>query len=530
MRVGFKVPVLLLSGAIIAACGGGDKEQPQIGPVPGYTGVVANTSYDPQIAVDGKGNAFAVWSKFDGAHKNIWANRYVAGSGWGSPQMIENDSAGDADLPQIAVDAAGNAIAVWHHIEVVRAKVEVLDDPTTEIDESKLPPHCEAAKVAAGGIWANRYDAIKQQWGGVWQIETDNSAIVVELGSQCKLTAHDASNPHIAADGAGNFVAVWEQSDGVRKNIRANRYDAVAGKWGATPDTIEANTADANSPQMAADGKGNFVAVWRQMAASSVIPGQYDSVQQKRYNLWANRYDAASQRWGGASLVSDNSVIPADPSNNPLVSGNVDTPHLAMDANGNALAVWAQSNHIYASRYVTGSGWQAQARLESDANWAAAAPRIAMMGNGDALVVWEQYFDNNPHDNIPPWKNIWSNRYVAGVWQVARIIEHDDGHALTPQAALDGAGNALAVWRQWDGAHYSIWSNRFDAAGGTGWGTPGLIETNGMGNALSPQIAMDSAGNALAVWSQSNGTRTSIHANRYLAGDGWGSAGLVEAQ
>ena len=66
----------------------------------------------PQIAFDASGNALAVWDQFDGTRRNIWANRYTAGTGWGTAQLIETN-AGDAIDSQIAFDASGNAIAVW---------------------------------------------------------------------------------------------------------------------------------------------------------------------------------------------------------------------------------------------------------------------------------------------------------------------------------------------------------------------------------------------------------------------------------
>ncbi len=46
------------------------------------------------------------------------------------------------------------------------------------------------------------------------------------------------------------------------------------------------------------------------------------------------------------------------------------------------------------------------------------------------------------------------------------------------------------------------------------FGTAALIETDA-GNASNPQIAFDANGNALAVWEQSDGTRSNIWANRY---------------
>lgn len=36
----------------------------------------AGDAHDPQIVVDERGNALAVWGQSDGTRNNIWANRY----------------------------------------------------------------------------------------------------------------------------------------------------------------------------------------------------------------------------------------------------------------------------------------------------------------------------------------------------------------------------------------------------------------------------------------------------------------------
>ena len=99
-------------------------------------------------------------------------------------------------------------------------------------------------------------------------------------------------------------------------------------------------------------------------------------------------------------------------------------------------------------------------------------------------------------------------------WSIAALIETDNtGDAGTPQIAFDSSGNAMAVWTQSDGTRANIWANRYSA--GTGWGTAALIETSNAGNAYNVQIAFDSSGNAMAVWQQSDGTRDNIWVNRF---------------
>ena len=411
----------------------------------------AGDAASPQVAVDAAGNALAVWQQSDGTRINIWANRYTAGSGWGSAVLIETDNAGDAYSPQVTVDAAGNALAVWYQSDGTRSN-----------------------------IWANRY-TVGSGWGNAVLIETDN--------------AGDAYSPQVTVDAAGNALAVWYQSDGTRSNIWANRYTVGSG-WGNAALIETDNAGDAFFPQVAVDAAGNALVVWYQS----------DGI---RYNIWANRYTAGSG-WGTAALIETD-------------TGEALFPQVAVDAAGNALAVWYQSDgtryNIWANRYTAGSGWGSATLIETDNAGNAVNPHVAFDAAGNALAVWDQ-LDGTRY-------NIWANRYtVDSGWGSAALIETDNtGSAAGSQVAVDAAGNALAVWHQSDGTRDSIRANRYTA--GSGWGNAALIETNA-GGAVEPQVAFDAAGNALAVWYQSDGTRNYIWANRYTLGSGWGSAARIE--
>ncbi len=99
-------------------------------------------------------------------------------------------------------------------------------------------------------------------------------------------------------------------------------------------------------------------------------------------------------------------------------------------------------------------------------------------------------------------------------WGRAQLIEAPDARLdFGPQVAVDPRGAAVAVWHQWEGPGYDLWANRF--VRDVGWGISELIETDG-GYALSPQIATDPQGNAIAVWSQGDGTRDNIWANHFV--------------
>jgi uncharacterized protein YbdZ (MbtH family) len=151
----------------------------------------------------------------------------------------------------------------------------------------------------------------------------------------------------------------------------------------------------------------------------------------------------------------------------------------------------------------------------------AVEPQIVTYGNGDAMAVWSQ------HDGVR--YSIWSSRYMASSgWGTAQRIETQNlGDAFSPQVAVDAAGNAFAVWQQSDGARFSIWSNHYTV--GSGWGHAELIETAENGDASNPQIAINGAGNALAVWEQSDGSTSALWASRRRPCGAWDAPVMIES-
>ena len=414
-----------------------------------------------QIAFAPNGDALAVWmQQSDGVFFHIWANHYTAATNtWGTETIIGN-GATDAWDPKIAVDPQGNALVVWYQD----------GDPTG---------------AGRNDIWSNYYTA-GAGWGLAQLVETDN--------------AGPALNPQVAMDANGVGMAVWLQSDGTASQIRSNRF--TAGAWGTVTLLEVVAPGASRDPQIAIDANGNALAVW----------SRYDGVSE---NIWANRY-TAGVGWGAASLIETDNAGPAT------------APKVAFDAAGNALAVWQQSDglrrNIWSNRYTAGVGWGTAELIEWNNAADANLPQIAVDGSGTAVAVWEQ----NGSFGSPT--RIWSNRYTPGSgWGgFPSLIQTDisggsTANGATPQIALDASGNAIAVWVQPDGASDNtpdIWVNRYTV--GSGWGTTanlGQIRINIPGaagaSASQPHIAIDANGNALVVWTQSNGVNDGIWANRY---------------
>ena len=162
--------------------------------------------------------------------------------------------------------------------------------------------------------------------------------------------------------------------------------------------------------------------------------------------------------------------------------------------------------NIYA-RYFNGTDWDPIATdISNNPAQYAYIPQIAFDASGHALAVW---YENNATNNT----NIYA-RYFNGTWSATatNISNNAAQNAEYPQIAFDTTGNALAVWSEYNNAtsQANIYARYFN---GTDWDPIATdISNNPAQYAYSCQIAFDTTGNALAVWPENNNT---VYARRY---------------
>jgi hypothetical protein len=434
-----------LTGPVTTSFKTGDRQWRT--PVAIETGDV-NIVEDPQIAVDARGDAVVVWRRSESNGTRVWSNRYTAGSGWGTALAIgpgiDPGTQGPVQTPQVAMDASGNAIAVW--------------------------PQSDGGNYK---IWANRYTA-GAGWGTAASIEPNASTVASDISAA----------PLVRFDANGNAIALWERSAGLNSHVWWNRFTTVAGWSTAAP--VDNTAAVAGSAQIAFSANGDAIAVW-------------DRSDGAGFHIWSSRYAAAAGSWGTAQMIANDGAAQAF------------NAQIEIDAAGNALVVWIQSDsamrtEIWSNRFTAVSGWDT-ARLVSDNAGGTGSPKLAMDASGNALVVWRQS-DSSTSSSIR-----W-NRYVAGSgWGTAAAIEPGDGTFVgDPQIACDSSGNALAVWEHESGVHTEIRSSRFMVGGG--WAA--ALNAGNTGDVLEPVIALDSGGNGLAVWQQVDSPNIGlVWANRF---------------
>ncbi|HKW84961.1 MAG TPA: hypothetical protein VJN68_14520, partial [Burkholderiaceae bacterium] len=403
-----------------------------------WTAQDAAVAADPDVAVAADGRGLVVWSEIVNGHSAVRA-RFVSGGA----SAVTLSSSGDAGLPRLGFDASGNAVVVW-----------------TQYENSR------------NDIWAARYVAASQTWGSP-----------VRISAQAAVS--DANVPDVAVDGAGNAIVVWHQGDG-RVNhfdVWSARYVASADAWSA-PALVSDGINSAYTPRAAVNATGQGVAGWVQQQ------GDGTTVSNGPQDVWGRTLDASAGTWSARTRLN-------------AVAGNVDAVYgqvaVAMDGQGNGFALWVQGSGslpfvIHASRLVAASGWQASGVIVNNVLDNCYGPQVAFDAQGNAVAVWQQQTGTGAYGGV--------NRFGATTgWGTSAAIGTDvPGDVYDAHVAVDGAGNATAVWYQWSDTGITVMSSR--APAGAAWGASillGSVPSGGFSYPV-PRVAANAAGQTLVAW------------------------------
>lgn len=252
-------------------------------------------------------------------------------------------------------------------------------------------------------------------------------------------------------------------------------------------------------------------------------------------------------------------------------------PHVVLDSEGNATAVWDRwngSDTVVESAYrPAGEGWQEPVDLSepelvgevaAGAN-DAGSPQIVVDRNGNVTVIWERYAgakivlqsvdrpaggswtapadigEVNLGASPEPWIAIdWEGRATA-VWKDSGVIKAafrpylggwetpvplSGSESLVPRAAIDARGDVTAVWMHFDGSHYVVESAYRPEAGG--WEAPTLVSQPGEEGG-NPQVALDADGDSLVAWRGEDEGDEFVRAAYRPLGGSWGQPADVSS-
>jgi hypothetical protein len=307
-----------------------------------------------------------------------------------------------------------------------------------------------------------------------------------ELEGEVVLGAHDAQSPQIAVDRNGDVTVLWERYAGTKIVLQSVDRPA-GGSWTSPIDIGEVNLGAAPEPWVAVDWEGNATAVWKK-----------GEVIQSAFRPYAGS-------WGTPI---------------PISTGESFVPQAAMDARGDATAVWM---HFDGTRYVVesayrpeGGKWESPSLVSQPGEWAG-NPHVALDAAGDSLVAWRGEDEGEEFVRA-------AYRPVGGSWGQPYDVSTEGEHVQEVRDAVDPEGNAIVAWAgdiPKEGG-YSIAHASYRPAGGE-WEAPTELSADG-GNAFPSDVVFDTSGNASVVWERSDGSSNVVQAAYRPAGEEWEAA------
>ncbi|MBJ7432836.1 MAG: exo-alpha-sialidase [Microbacteriaceae bacterium] len=248
-------------------------------------------------------------------------------------------------------------------------------------------------------------------------------------------------------------------------------------------------------PLVSVNDNGNAVAVWSRFDGTA-------NVVQTRYLL------NGSTTWSAVTKIS--SIGAEDTDNSQVVINNNET----------VAVVWRSWNDgvIRSNRSIDGGQtWSGVEPLFADGGEAAWDPVLGLNDAGQAVAVWKR--SNGSNDTIQT-----SYSTNGGLtWSSVATISATLQNAGNPQVSLNSVGQAVVVWKRNDGSNDIIQARRSTDGGQTWSGVENLSAAGH--SADNPQVSLNDAGQAVAVWKRSNGSNDIIQAGYSInAGNTWSSA------
>jgi hypothetical protein len=320
-------------------------------------------------------------------------------------------------------------------------------------------------------------------------------------------------DPRGGVDAAGNAIAVWADDDeiGQSEELLWSRKPS-GGAWtapAAIPPWIPSAPGQASreirrNPVLVVAANGNAVAAWR----AGPITGGFD--------VMASFYTPATG-WSQPEHVWWK---------HPDTPTGADHLQISQDAAGNTMIVWeAGSGYIYYNRHSPTTGWKYDGGFNTVGHFINPVssfghdPRLAMNAAGDAVAIWRQ----GPFIVPVPDHDVWSSRYDAATdtWSAPQVLEDADSEVFGMNLVIDSAGVASAFWGHVEAARLHVRTSRLTA---NTWSAPSYLETDNTltsGYAYGAQAVVDGTDDIMVVWQQGDTQVSQYFAKRYVAGTGW---------
>jgi len=326
-----------------------------------------------------------------------------------------------------------------------------------------------------------------------------------------------ASLPSAAIDDSGNAIVAWSQSDVAGSSwIFVSEREGATGDWTHPVDLADhiAPGSGGYWPETAIGGNGTALVAWSQSGVGSAT-------------VYFSERPGTAGTWPAPQTI--NVTVPA--AGVTVLAGK---PSADISDSGDGVMTWYQlagfsgTSWIFVSERDGGTGLWTHPTGAGDsiavAGTEASNPRLAMAGNGESIISW---FENDGTS----LQVFAAHRDPSGTWthpaDLSDKLSPDGSDARFNRSAVNSSGDAVVVWRQYDGSgNDQIFMSERD--GGTGlWDNPADLSDNISPDGFSVaerEVEMDDSGHSVVAWKQrvaSSGSEAMFLSERSSYAESW---------
>lgn len=342
-------------------------------------------------------------------------------------------------------------------------------------------------QISTSGVNASAVQVVEDSNGNATAAWLENGSVVTRTlpsggswGTKTTLTTVSSSYLNLAVDSSGNTTALWVEG-GVVKTANKSSGGSWSGK-------SSISGSGASQARLSIAPNGNAVAVW--------MRNGFIEASTKLLNLLWDLV-VAQLSSGGAE----------------------DHPDVFLGSNGTTIAVWhtsaSGSDVLQSSTALVLGTWKTAVNVLSLSSSAHHNyPHVAVDNNGNAIAVWFSYaLSGSTYSDVqvltaslPSSSTSWTAIPTTLTVQLGLL----NPGSLQNTVKFDGSGNAIALWtNSYDGASYAV-ETAILPVGGT-WISVGEIVQNNR-NAFQGDIFVNSSGHGLIGYMWFDGTNIAVQA------------------
>jgi hypothetical protein len=297
------------------------------------------------------------------------------------------------------------------------------------------------------------------------------------------------TTPRIATNANGDYAVVWlSTAVDTAGNIMMRRFDRYGRPLGAEiqvssiQDEVPTTQIQQTHPDVAVDYNGNIIVTWAGQGVDDM------------YGVYARIFDIYGNPTGDDFLVNQN------------IANVQDWPSVDVDRNGNVVFTWTSSGQdsdamgVFARRFnLAGKPQGNEFLVNSTTKFSQQASDVAMDANGNFTIVWQSDQQDGNQSGIYGQRFNAAGQKLGGEF---RINTYTLDKQVTPQVAMDDAGDFMVVWQSFgqDGNGYGVYERRYNAAGTALDANDVRVNKTTVGWQYQPSVSASGDGRFLVTW------------------------------